>query len=72
MNTIAKTTGNFAYEAGSKAYEYIKQGFWWFYDQMTNNVIPYTKQELPKLIFIISNKMTTKQEIIKSGEFCVL
>lgn len=44
MDTIAKTTGNFAYEAGSKAYEYIKQGFWWFYDQMTNNVIPYTKQ----------------------------
>lgn len=43
MATAAETTGNFAYEAGSLAYNYIKQGFWWFYDQLTNKVIPYTK-----------------------------
>lgn len=42
--SMAKTTGNIALEAGSIAYGYLKQGFWWFYDQITNKVIPYTRE----------------------------
>ena len=43
MAIIANTTGNIASSAGSVAYEYLKQGFWWVYDKFTNQVIPYAK-----------------------------
>lgn len=43
MAIVAETTGNLAVEAGSMAYKYLKEGFWWFYDQITNKLIPYTQ-----------------------------
>lgn len=44
MSTIATATGNFAVTAGSTAYEYLRQGFWWIYDKFTNQVVPYAKE----------------------------
>lgn len=43
----------------------------WAYDKMKNNVVPYTVNELPKYIFIVSNKKQSKN-LNKSSEIIVV
>lgn len=52
---MAVATGEAMTLSGNVALKYLKDGIWWAYDKITNKVIPYTSEQLPKLMFIITN-----------------
>lgn len=52
---MATVTGEVATVAGKGIYSALTTGAIWVYDKVMNTVIPYTKEELPKLFFIIKN-----------------
>ena len=56
MATIAQTTGTVATSAGKGLYEALTIGAGWLYDKLVNNVIPYSAEQLPKLMFVIRGK----------------
>ena len=67
---MTEATGSAVSDGGSLAIKYLKDGFQWAYDKLTKTVIPCAAEQIPKLMFIISNSQKNKME--DSGEFCVL
>ena len=53
---MVEGTGTVANQAGKGLYEAIKIGAAWVYDKLTNNVIPYAVENVPKLIFVVKNE----------------
>ena len=56
LATIASTTGAVATSTGKNLYEALCIGAGWLYDKLINTVIPYTAEQLPKLIFVVKGK----------------
>ena len=68
---MATATGTMASNAGEGVFNVMKNGLWWCYDQMVNTVIPFTSQQLPKILFVVTKKREKKQ-LESTDEFCVL
>lgn len=68
---MVEGTGTVANQAGKGLYEALKIGATWIYDKLTNNVIPYAVENVPKLIFVVKNE-GTQNKYRQSDSFQVL
>lgn len=60
LAAMAGTTGTIASSAGKGIYEALSTGAGWIYDKLVNTFIPYTAEQLPKLIFVIKGSKEKK------------
>lgn len=56
LATVAAKTGSIATVAGKGIYNYLTLGAGWLYDKFMNTVVPYTTEQLPKIVFIIKGR----------------
>lgn len=53
---MAESTGGIASKVGQGIYNALCTGAGWAYDKFINSVIPYTKEQIPKMLFVVTKK----------------
>jgi hypothetical protein len=67
---MAKSTGTIANQVGQGLYAALSTGVSWAYDKFVNTFIPYTKEQIPKLIFVVTKRIN--EQPLQSDAFQVI
>ena len=58
---MAESTGGIATKIGQGVFNALWTGAGWAYDKFINTVIPYTAEQIPKMLFVVT-KQENKEE----------
>ena len=58
---MAESTGGIAQKVGQGVYNALWSGAGWAYDKFVNSFLPYSAEQIPKLLFVVTQKINAER-----------